>query len=138
MQVDAGPEPTPVADWRAEATRLFGPDPYEWAFTCPFCKARTPVGVWVEHGVGDPGRAAHECIGRLVGAKGGLNVFQPSPGPQQPCDWAAWGLFGTLNGGRKVLTSPGIGSTWTFDFAPTHGSARDVLRYFDFIEEVLP
>lgn len=98
------------ADWLAEARRRFGDNALDWRFVCPFCGNVASGRDWKDAG-GDPQRSYVECIGRLIGAKGGLNRDR-----EQPCDWAAFGLLGTLHGGARVKHQSG--EMLVFDFAP--------------------
>jgi hypothetical protein len=94
--------------WLAEATERFGPDPKKWRFECPYCGHVSSPQDFIESGVApkDASRAAQECIGRVIGARGGMREDaerQPDGTPAQPCDWAAWGLFGNLGKGPVVV-----------------------------------
>jgi hypothetical protein len=93
-----------LSEWRAEATRRGNGSMLDCPMRCPLCKNVATPRMFKEAG-GDPERAAQECIGRLVGAQGGLHV-RKKPMPQ-PCDWAAFGLFGSLNEGHFVVTEDG-------------------------------
>jgi hypothetical protein len=62
---------------------------------------------------GDPFDAPQGCIGRTNG-KGSNNGKDQGFG----CNWAAYGLLGTLGKGRTVIFSDGHESE-VFDFAPT-------------------
>lgn len=95
-------------DWLAEAVRRFGPDPMKWQFVCPLCGLVSTPQDFVDAGVSriDSHRASIECIGRVVGAKGGMKEGRetnPDGTPAQPCDWAAFGLFGNLGKGPVVV-----------------------------------
>lgn len=72
------------------------------AFACPSCGRRQTLGDFKARGL-DPQRAYSDCLGRYV--------------PEIDCDWAAYGLLGTLGKGRLVLT--GERELEVFDFAPT-------------------
>jgi hypothetical protein len=105
-----------LAGWRAEARRLFGPDPAAWRFTCPSCGHEAACGDFASLGA-DPARAAQECIGRVH-----LEQGRAALGP--PCDWAAFGLLGTL--GRGVQIEDGHGEpTDVFAFAGQEPSTTD-------------
>lgn len=112
-------------DWLAEARRRFGDDPMKWQFVCPLCgKVSTPED-FVDAGVpkADAHRASIECIGRVVGAKGGMKEGRernPDGSVAQPCDWAAFGLFGNLGKGPVVLRDDGV-ETQAFAFAEAPG-----------------
>lgn len=114
-------------DWLSEACRRFGNDPLKWKFECPFCGNVTCGQDWLDHGAPatEVHRASIECIGRLRGveAKGGMREgapTKPDGKPEQPCDWAAWGLFGNLGKGPVVIRRDDDGTereTQAFPFA---------------------
>lgn len=94
-----------LEDWRAEARERFGEKTAVWRFVCPKCgNVQTPQD-FVEAGV-EVKEAANMsyqgCIGRKVQGKG--------------CNWAAFGLLGTLGKGRVVVT-PDSCEVEIFDFA---------------------
>lgn len=97
----------PLAEWQEAMARRGKIDA---KFRCPFCENEASARDWKDAG-GDPQRAPQECIGRHVGAKGGLHGER-----EQPCDWAAFGLLGTLNEGTKLRLPDGR-EIWVFDFA---------------------
>lgn len=97
----------PLAEWQEAMARRGKIDA---KFRCPFCGHEASARDWKDAS-GDPQRAPQECIGRLIGAKGGLHRER-----EQPCDWAAFGLFGTLDGGTKILLPEGR-EIWVFEFA---------------------
>jgi hypothetical protein len=79
-----------LTEWGAIADLIGGEGRRDTPFKCPLCGNVATPRMWKDAG-GDPDRAVQECIGRLIGAKGGLNSAErPVP---QPCDWAAFGLF---------------------------------------------
>lgn len=99
------PEMT-VAEWRAEGIARFG-SPKLFRFVCPRCDHVASVmdfepykdkGAKIDH-------AATTCIGRW------------NDDPEVGCDWAAFGLLGTLNGGVRIIHPDGK-SQLVFDFAP--------------------
>ena len=69
-----------VEEWKAEATRRFGPDMLKWRFRCPMYQ---------------------ECLGRYTG-KG-----TPKKGDSSGCNWAAYGLFGIPAEHDIVIAAPG-------------------------------
>lgn len=70
-------------------------------FVCPRCGREQTIREFKEHGI-EPHHAYKDCIGRHV--------------PGVGCDWASYGLLGTLGKGRLV---DGIE---VFNFAgPPHG-----------------
>ena len=88
------------ADWLAEATKRFGERGRDWRFVCPACGHEASCADFQALGV-EPSRAAQECIGRVHNEQGAPGV-RGKFGDAQPCNWAAFGLFGTLNGGVRV------------------------------------
>lgn len=92
-----------LAAWRAEAARRGHGNMLDCRMLCPLCGNVATPRQFKEAGA-DPGRAAQECIGRVIGARGTLHSKRPVP---QPCDWAGFGLFGTLNGGVFVTMEDG-------------------------------
>jgi hypothetical protein len=88
-----------LEEWKAEGKRLFGDNIENWKFKCPACGRITKVIEYKEFG-GQPDDAYVNCIGRWnkKGVSGLSNVKDNSNG----CDWAAYGLFQTLNGGVVV------------------------------------
>lgn len=88
------------AEWLAEARRRFGERVGQWAFLCPRCGERQTVD---DFAAAKSGEASQECIGRHLEGRG--------------CDWAAFGLLGTLGKGRLVEVSSGV--VEVFEFAPT-------------------
>lgn len=97
----------PLADWQADMERR---GKLDCKFRCPFCGNEATPNDFKAAGA-EPERAARECVGRVTGAKGSLHGSK-----QQPCDWAAFGLFGTLNEGTKIQLEDGR-EIWVFDFA---------------------
>lgn len=75
--------------WRAEASRLFGPDPLKWRFVCPSCGHVAAVEDWMNAGAKDT-QAAFSCIGRYIGADDS-HTFRKDGGP---CTYAGGGLIG--------------------------------------------
>lgn len=101
--------------WLEEGKRRFGADPLQWRFVCPACgHVQTMQDFKDLHA--DPQRGYQECIGRVWNAQGkdGARSGLSGDGPG-PCDWAAYGLFGTLNAGTLVVTPQK--ELWIFDFA---------------------
>jgi hypothetical protein len=103
------------AEWRAEGTRLFGPDAKTWRFVCPVCKHVATPADWHEAGAHD-GAIAFSCVGR----------FMPNPekrrknGDRGPCDYAGGGLF-KLN--PTTVVSPDGSEHQMFAFAEDAGRA---------------
>lgn len=96
-------------EWRAEVERRGAKD---CKFRCPLCKNIATPRDFHNAGI-DPEKVATNCIGRYIGAKGNLNSPTPTP---KPCDWAAYGLFGTLNEGIQI-TKPDGKTLLVFSFA---------------------
>ncbi|WP_245809822.1 VVA0879 family protein [Cohnella massiliensis] len=95
-----------LPEWRKEAAERFGNKTGKWAFKCSRCgNIQTPMD-FVEKAGMKPDDAAsasyQQCIGRHVQGIG--------------CDWAAYGLLGTLGNGRIVITDDGR-EVEVFDFA---------------------
>ena len=103
--------------WRAEARRRGGGDLLDCPFICPLCGNVATPRQFKDAGA-EGGRAARECLGRATGAPGGLRSGTPR---SQPCDWAAFGLFGTLGKGVTVVYPDGR-EVEAFAFAPTEAS----------------
>lgn len=86
------------AEWLAEAERRFGKNPLKWRFACPACAHTATCDDFKALGVA-PDRAAVECIGRVHNELGTPGKRGKNADGIQPCNWAAFGLLGTLNGG---------------------------------------
>lgn len=128
--------------WKAEAVKRFGASIAAWRFRCPACGHEATCGDFKELGA-DPNRATIECIGRVLNELGRHGEVYTEPPPREPigydedadtyvydeeeedrptrrgsgkpCDWAAFGLLGTLNEGTVVRRDGQ--DTWIFDFA---------------------
>lgn len=98
--------------WQAEALRRGNGDKYACRFLCPLC-GNVATALQFRDAGALPDRVAQECIGRVIGAKGSFESPRPVA---QPCDWAAFGLFGTLNSGAFV-DMPGGKRINVFSFA---------------------
>lgn len=101
----------PLEDWQEEAKSRFGADPAKWAFKCPICGKVATIGDFLALGK-DANLAAQECIGR---ANGTMKPFDGSDN-SRGCDWAAYGLFGTIGRGRLIAFSDGH-TCEVFEFA---------------------
>lgn len=84
-----GTEVLTAEQWRAEASRLFGPDPLKWRFVCPSCGHVAAVEDWRNAGAKDT-QAAFSCVGRYIGADDS-HTFKKDGGP---CTYAGGGLIG--------------------------------------------
>lgn len=82
-----------VAAWRAEGQRRFGDRGRDWAFVCPAC-GNVATCEQVHAAGGHEEAAVTNCIGRY-------------DREQADCDWAAYGLFGNLGKGPRIITGDG-------------------------------
>lgn len=87
-------------EWMEELNNRFGEDVKKWAFKCPACGKVSTLQEFKDAGA-EPNDSYQNCIGRFTG-KG-----SPTKNSYEGCDWAAYGLFGTLNGGDVVITDEG-------------------------------
>lgn len=99
-----------LLQWTEDGEKLFGTDKKEWKFKCPACGKISAVKDFKEY-TDDPNDAIQMCIGRVNG-KGSSDQTDRGHG----CNWAAFGLFGTLDGGRVVYVE-GEKEVSVFDFA---------------------
>lgn len=98
--------------WRTKLKDLYGTQARDFKFKCPACGKVTSVAEFVEAGLTQDEAmnvAYQECIGRYTGAG------SPQKG-KQPCNWAAYGLFGTLGNG-VIVVAPDGKEIEVFDFA---------------------
>lgn len=80
-----------LADFRADcATRS---DAGTLAFVCPRCGNVQGTADFIALGA-DPSRVSQECVGRITG-------------PRSGCNWASFGLLGTLGKGAVVVMPNG-------------------------------
>ena len=116
-----------LAEWQAEGGRRFGGDDFEkWQFECPACGHVATVIDFKEFG-GQPDDSYKNCIGRFngKGVDGMTCSASKKPPPEHGCNWAAYGLFGTLSRGAVVKNGDKI--IEVFDFAePPSSSPADV------------
>lgn len=86
-------------EWMDEGKNKFGEDFKNWKFKCPAC-GHVAFGQEFK----DAGATANDmysvCIGRITG-KGEDGFKGKNKG--YGCNWAAYGLFGTLGKGRVVI-----------------------------------
>lgn len=87
-------------EWLAELKRRFGDDPMKWAFKCPACGKVSTIQEFKDAGA-ELNDAYQTCVGRYTG-KG-----SPTKNSKGGCNWAAFGLLGTLDGGDTVDTGEG-------------------------------
>ena len=103
-------------DWIAEGKRRFGDDLRNWKFVCPAC-GRTNTGKEFEDAGAGPNKPYSTCIGRHNG-KGANGMANHILIPEYGCNWAAFGLLGTLGKGNIVVTEDG-NEVDVFAFADT-------------------
>lgn len=97
-----------LKEWLDEGKERFGDDFTQWKFKCPACGHVNTGKEFKDLGI-DLNNMYNECIGRHTG-KG-----SPKKGDSSGCNWAAYGLFGTLGKGRIVLNEGK--ESEVFDFA---------------------
>lgn len=103
-----------VDDWIEEGIKLFGPNTKRWKSVCPCCGRVTKVQEFIDLGQNE-NAAFQNCIGRFNG-KGKPGLKGTIENNANGCDWAAYGLFGTLDKGRIVIADNGTKIN-VFDFA---------------------
>lgn len=91
-----------LKEWQEEGKKKFG-DLKNWAFKCPACGHVATVQDFLDAG-GDINDSYQNCIGRINGkGENGMKGKDKGYG----CNWAAYGLFGTLGKGRVItITTP--------------------------------
>lgn len=87
-------------EWLAELKNRFGEDVMKWSFKCPACGKVSTMQEFKDAGA-EPNDSYQTCIGRFTG-KG-----SPTKDSKEGCNWAAFGLFGTLSGGDVIITEEG-------------------------------
>lgn len=102
-----------LEEWKAEGTELFGPDVINWKFVCPAC-GKVSSGQEFKDAGAEPDDMYQCCIGRFNGNMRPASKETKRDG--EGCDWAAFGLFGTLDSGRFVIAPSGK-EVNIFDFA---------------------
>lgn len=109
-----------VEQFRARAAALGNGDMLDCRFVCPACRSSATPRQFLEAGA-DPERAARECLGRVVGGKPYLKIPHRKWRRGDRCDWAAFGLFGTMVGGTEApgqeIELPSGKRIWVFSFA---------------------
>lgn len=100
-----------IKEWQAEMKNLFK-SRQDVAFVCPACGKVASIKDHVDAG-GTEDNAPQQCIGR-TNRKGGKDGKDNGFG----CNWAAFGLFGTLGKGREIALPDGK-PIHVFDFAVT-------------------
>lgn len=106
-----------LEEWKAKGEWLYGDDYEDWRFICPAC-GRTNTGKEFRDAGAESDDMYTTCIGRHNG-KGvkGIQHKQGSPPPEHGCDWAAYGLFGTLGRGVLIVTPASSQPVEVFAFA---------------------
>ena len=89
-----------LKEWTEEAKKKFGDDISNWKFVCPACGHINVGAEFRELGI-EPNSLYSECIGRYKGKGSAVK------GDNSGCNWAAYGLLGTLGKGNKVLIEEG-------------------------------
>ena len=89
-----------LEEWKAELTKRFGENPLDYKFVCPAC-GKISSGKEFKDAGATPNDMYCKCIGRFTG-KG-----TPTKNSKDGCNWAAFGLFGTLDKGDVVITPEG-------------------------------
>jgi hypothetical protein len=105
-------------EWKAKGEKLFGKDLLDWKFVCPACGRVTAIQEFKDLDV-DPNQAPQICIGRVNG-KGMSGWTGKKKDNSDGCDWAAFGLFGTLGKGEVVVAEAGT-ETEVFKFYEEDG-----------------
>jgi len=103
-------------EWLAELENRFGKDQKNWAFVCPACGKISTVKEFNDVGA-NVNNAFQECIGRYTGKEA------PTKENKGGCNWAAYGLFGTLTGGDIVTAEDGNGKGFSVFYMAT---AKDI------------
>ncbi len=94
-----------LKEWLDEGTEKFGESHSDWEFVCPKCGRVNKASEFLTFSENEShaiNKAYSECIGRYDKTRG--------------CDWASYGLFGTLSKGRQIVTEDGK-ITEVFDFS---------------------
>lgn len=104
-----------LAEFQAEMERR---GKLDCKFVCPICGHAASPNDWkaLLPDLTDPGRAARECIGRVMPADQvipGL-VSTDRKRTDEPCDYAAWGLFDLCKAAVRLPEGNVIG---VFEFA---------------------
>lgn len=102
-----------LEEWLAEGEKRFGNDIKNWKFVCPACRRVNIASEFLEY-TDDINVVYQNCIGRFNGK--GISGFSASKKhTKDGCDWAAYGLFGTLDRGLIVINEGK--EVQVFDFA---------------------
>lgn len=101
-----------LQEWMDEGKKLYGEDLTNWKFKCPNCGKVSSIQDFKDAGSKDPNDSYANCIGRINGkGEDGMKSKDKGFG----CNWAAYGLFGTLGKGRIVVNNDK--ESEVFDFA---------------------
>ena len=100
-----------VNEWQQELSRRFGPRCEDYKFICPHCGRINQGSEFFEAGA-KTDDIAQCCIGRFAKGTG--------------CDWAAYGLFGTLQRGDVVIMPDGK-RRMVFAMAPKDAKAGEFM-----------
>lgn len=84
-----------VEEWQAEAQRRFGECVSQWTFVCPICGHIQKVSDFqkFESQGATPESALQACLGRFLPVSEHREAFGKRNKPDQPCNYAAYGLF---------------------------------------------
>ena len=82
-----------IAEWQSLGEKLYGKNLKDWKFKCPACGKISSGREFKATGL-SPDSMHSNCIGRYNNRATG-------------CDWAAYGLFGTLGKGAIVVKDDG-------------------------------
>ncbi len=84
-----------LADWRKQATELFGEDFLKWKFKCPVCEHVATVQDYKTAGA-PVNSAGFSCVGRWAGVNPDTEKGDIGPNGikgKGPCNYAGGGLF---------------------------------------------
>lgn len=87
-----------LKEWREKGETLFGKDFKTWQFVCPGCGNVASIQDFINLGQDEENACNHsynECISRYT------NAGSPQQN-KKPCNWAAYGLLGTLGKGIMI------------------------------------
>ena len=100
-------------EFKAEGTRRFGEDEFQWKFRCPICgNIQSAEDFRKYKNVGaKPGSAYQECIGRYLPDSFRAFGTNKKGAKKSPCDYASYGLFNIGNrvklaNGEEVIAFP--------------------------------
>ena len=90
--------------WLDELKSRFGENIMDWAFKCPACGKVSTIREFINAGA-EIHDSYQNCIGRFNGK--GRPYLDGKGSYKDGCDWAAYGLFGTMNKGNIVISENG-------------------------------